>query len=66
MTVKELIAQLAAMPQDADVHLMVRDPKDAAFTDEVETTELVEGRVIVNGWVASDNIFAYAPWQRAA
>jgi hypothetical protein len=50
MTVKELIAQLAAMPQDATVVLMIRSPKGAMCADEAETTVVVDGQVIVNGW----------------
>ena len=50
MTVKELIAQLSALPQDAEVVLMIRAPKGAICSDEVETTVVVDGQVIVNGW----------------
>lgn len=61
MTVGELIAELSKMPQDTLVEVSVSNPKDTAYSDDV-SVKLGEGGVTLDGWVASDNDNACAPW----
>lgn len=65
MTVKELIAQLAKMPDSAEVMLRIGNPKDAAYTNDMADVSLKDnGQVVLDGWVASDNEEAFAPWSQ--
>lgn len=62
MLVRDLIAKLKEMPEDKEVQLSIGDAEDTAFTNEIQEVREHEGYVSVNGWVASDNGAACAPW----
>ena len=58
MTKKELLAALAQYPDDHEIVVLIGDPKDTAFTNDVSVDNV--GRLV--GWVATDNDRAFAPW----
>jgi hypothetical protein len=60
LTVEELVEMLEGMPPTAQVTLHIGNPKDSAFTDEIEVRQDGD-KVEVYGWVASDNEEAYMP-----
>jgi hypothetical protein len=61
MTVSEMIELLQSADPNSQVTMTIRDPKDAAFTDDVSVV-FASDNVTVVGWVASDNEEACAPW----
>ena len=62
VTGRELAAELMKNP-DQEVELSIGNPKDTAYTNEIQKVELSEeGRLVVRGWVSSDNEGAFAPW----
>lgn len=61
MMVADLIGALQRMDPAAKVVVSVADPKDTAYTDDVDA-EARDGECRISGWVASDNEGACAPW----
>ncbi len=62
MKTAELIALLQNLPQDAEIELDIGNPKDSAWTDDVQEVKLdSKGKVRISGWVASDNKNAHMP-----
>jgi len=62
MTVLELIARLQKLDPNLEVRLSIGNPKDTAFTNDVTDVEVQGGSCTIEGWVASDNEEAWAPW----
>ncbi len=62
MNVKQLIEELSKYDPNAKISLNVSDPKDSAYTDDVKVTRR-DGEVHIDGWVATDNENAFAPWR---
>jgi hypothetical protein len=62
MLVRDLIAKLKEMPEDKEVQLSIGDAEDTAYTNEIQEVREHAGYVSINGWVASDDETACAPW----
>ena len=62
LTVKQLIAKLAKLDQNARVLLSIADPNDTAYTNYILDVTVDTDGVTIEGWVASDNKKAFAPW----
>ena len=60
MKVAELIAELRKADPESEVTMMIGNPNDTAYTDDVRC-DVTDGIVEIVGWVASDNDAAFFP-----